>query len=1029
MKSTIEQLTVLCLVATLSASCAKESRTESIIPAGYEKVVFSARAELAKTALSGEGESKTVSWIEGDEITIFYEGGSTTAKAASSGTSTTFNAVLPEGLEDFYGVYPSDAATFTEGAFSVSVPSVQEGAFANGNLAVAKLYKESASSFKNVTSFIKVIVSDAEYTKVVLNAVGGESIAGTLAVTLDGNEPVIGEVSDGVSEITLNVSEAGTYYVAIVPDTQFSKGILAKYYKGDTPAGSYFLDRDLIIERSRIASVGALEERIGNYYASPEGAGAKTGKNEDNAMDAAALMALLNASDDADKLVAQAAALDGATIHLAAGTYDFGDMLSMKYGSPVKLTFEGAADIASVISGNDTHRIFEIGDGADVSFNNIEFTHGLGPESSVPSMLAEEGTNLNLTDCKVTYCRNYSGGGYHSLGGIVAKGTIIVDNCEFANNSASYGASLSVYADATVTNSNFHDNLGQKGPGNSIYVATAPASVSSHVVYVEKCNFTDNTTKGSADGGAFSSCDGTSTLKDCVFSGNVNESKGGSCTYMWNSAVVNFDGCAFTNCKGGNLDASLGGAILVNHSAHPTFTGCVFTDCEAYRGGAVYFGAAYEKNDVVIEFTECEFTGCYAEDEGGCINIRSTGDATYNITDCSFHGNTTPWGAVYCNNGEDGNRTIVNVSGGDFTGNIGKTRDDKNRNGAVLYPSTRSTFNVSGVRFEGNVADNGPAVFLAAETAICNCEDCEFIENEAKTNGGVIFANANTTKFYCNSSVFDSNKAKAGAVYYNGKDGFKAYFNACSFKENNWSDNYGGMIKIAESKSNNVLCLNNCSGNHNYSNGSGKTGQQCTWINLPTNNDVKFVIANTSFIGNLQDKNGNTSSSTSSSAPGIVRIDNKSGATKVKLYMVNNILTKIDEGLTNYGVASSIDSYASQYCNYNKGYSRWISGKNEPGGYFDTDGRLPKHFGDLAWDDSSNLWAWNGNNSGSNNLGATADINAAISSADSDFYAWLISVGAISSDGTTAVDARGTTRGSYSWPGSYDKGDKTGPNN
>ena len=578
-------------------------------------------------------------------------------------------------------------------------------------------------------------------------------------------------------------------------------------------------------------------------------------------------------------------------------------------------------------------------------------------------MLAEEGTNLNLTNCKVTYCKNYSGGGYHSLGGVVAKGNIVVDKCEFANNGASYGASLSVYADATITNSNFHDNLGQKGPGNSIYVATAPASVSSHVVYVEKCNFTDNTTSGSSDGGALSSCDGTTTVKDCVFSGNVNESKGGSCTYMWNGAVVNFDGCTFTNCKGGKLDASLGGAILAINSSKPTVTNCIFTNCEAYRGGAIYSVTSSSDGMVVAG---CTFTGCYSPDEGAGIDVRSGSKAV--ISNCNFVENTSPWGAVYAGD----SKTLIDIDGG---------------------------------LFKDNVAKVGTALKTGA--ALC-------------TGDG--------TTIRCNGVVFDGNKASTGAVFRNESNNFKAYFNACVFKENNWSDNYGGMIKIAESKSNNVLCLNNCSGNHNYSNGSGKTGQQCTWINLPTNNGVKFVIANTSFIGNLQDKNGNVSSSSSGSAPGIIRIDNKSGATKVQLYMVNNILTKWDAN-TNYGVASTIQTYAAQYCNYNKGYCRWIGGTNEPGGYFDTDGRLPKHFGDLAWDDSSNLWTWNGENSGSKNLGATADINAAISNADSDFYAWLISVGAISSDGTTAVDARGTTRGSYSWPGSYDKGDKTGPNN
>ena len=58
---------------------------------------------------------------------------------------------------------------------------------------------------------------------------------------------------------------------------------------------------------------------------------------------------------------------------------------------------------------------------------------------------------------------------------------------------------------------------------------------------------------------------------------------------------------------------------------------------------------------------------------------------------------------------------------------------------------------------------------------------------------------------------------------------------------------------------------------------------------------------------------------------------------------------------------------------------------------------------------------WNGTLSGtsSNMLAPTADVNAAIQSADTKFYSWLESVGAL------GKDIEGNSRGTTSYPGCY----------
>lgn len=707
---------------------------------------------------------------------------------------------------------------------------------------------------------------------------------------------------------------------------------------------------------------------------------------------------------------------------------------------------------------------------ATVEFNNCSFTdnttNSYGGAISIASSFT--GT-ISINGGSISNCSASS-----QEGGAISQdaGTLVVDGLKIDGCSAKYGGAYTTAGGtAHFKNCEFgktsRNTAAQRG--GCIYSNNVAVTAENHTftdcwISGQVSSGGDEVTGGGARFGSgasplFTRCTFDNCSSTTTYSGDGEKSGAGAVHIA--SSSPSFVSCTFSNCSAEAAHSKAGGgAIRISNSeSQPSFDKCKFTNCvTTYRGGAVYTQSARN-----IDFTECEFTGCYSPEEGACVDIWSTASVTYNFTDCSFHDNTSPWGALYCNNGNSSNRTIVNVTGGDFTKNIGKTLDNSYRNGSALYPSTRATFNVSGVRFEGNVANNGPAVFLGAQTSIFNCEDCEFIDNEAKTNGGVYYANAdgnefycnncefkgnvannyggvfysnnNDTKVYCNSSVFDNNIAYAGAVYGNKNNNFKAYFNACSFKNNNWSKTYSGLTYFGEDTdkpTGNVMGINNCSGRGNYNNGTNRSAQQCTWINLKTDRGLKFIFANNSFIGNLEDANGICSDV--STAPGIIRLDNKNGATSVNLYLANNILMNLsddkDHDNSHCGIAfSGSTNYPTQYCNFNKGQAKRVQ-KTEDSGYFGSGngaGRHKNNFTSLTWNDNSNLWTWNGSGSGGYYLGATATINEAISNADSDFYAWLISVGAVSSNGTSAVDARGNARGLYSLPGSYDTGNKTSP--
>ncbi|MCQ2168821.1 MAG: right-handed parallel beta-helix repeat-containing protein [Bacteroidales bacterium] len=756
MKKTFQSIMTLGIAATLIVSCAKENAVEKIVPAGFKTVEYTVASEAAKTSLSGDGADKTVNWVEGDEITIFYEGGSTTATASSSGPSTTFSAIVPEQAV-CHAVYPSYAAVYADDAFAVTIPAEQDGAFANGNMSVAHLEESGVSTFYNVTSFVKVIVNDADYTKVVLKAVGGEDIAGTLAVTLDGG-PEIGEVTEGESEITLNVAEPGTYYVAIVPGVTFTKGILVTYYKGDAEAGSYFLDANITIGRAMIASVGAAEERIGDYYVSETGAGSKSGKNEKNAMDPAALKALLDAVDD-DKKPAQAAALNGSTIHFAAGTYDFGELVTMSYGQEVDVVFQGADDVASIITGNDEHRLLVVGDGVKATFDNIEFSHSLTAKSSEPAIILENGSESTFTNCKVLDNVNKdAGGANHSQAGILAGGVSHFENCEFARNEASYGASLSFKADATVNGCNFHNNTGVGAPGNSLYISE------DCTVNVENCQFYDNTTSGDY-GGAVSSCAGTLNMTGCSINNNQNTSKRGAAMRLWNGAKAVLTNCEMKN----NHVSSWGGAVYMQNTSSLEIVGGTYDNNDGQ--GAGFVSVADKAN---LKITGAALTNNKATSgNGGAIVFESTGKLE--CTDVTFTGNTASSMAAVC---------YIGSGTADFKGcTFGKEGEGNTAtsSGGVFRIKT-STVTIDDCSFTSNQGSYGGAISIEGSTSpVITVKDCHFLKCKTTTSGsnkgGAIMQDAGTLTV--TGSTFDDCSSKDGGVY--SAAGGSASFTDCDF--------------------------------------------------------------------------------------------------------------------------------------------------------------------------------------------------------------------------------------------------------
>lgn len=195
---------------------------------------FSAEVEQPKTCLNG----KTVEWKAGDRITVFGGEEKSCFSTTDNGASASFLGEMAPH-DSYYALYPhDDAASCSEGIFSVNVPAEQKAvpnSFGPGaNLTVGRADGKSFA-MKNVLGYVKFTTADT-YSRILVQAVGGEKISGPATVTF-GDAPTV-EMGDlAASSIQMIPSSgtgisAGTYYVALAPG-YLAGGLKFTFYTSD----------------------------------------------------------------------------------------------------------------------------------------------------------------------------------------------------------------------------------------------------------------------------------------------------------------------------------------------------------------------------------------------------------------------------------------------------------------------------------------------------------------------------------------------------------------------------------------------------------------------------------------------------------------------------------------------------------------------------------------------------------------------------------------------------------------------------
>ncbi|MCR5561167.1 MAG: hypothetical protein K6F58_05045 [Bacteroidales bacterium] len=843
-------------IAALAFSCAKETPAPTPEDPDSGKIIFQAYAAQTRTTVeNGAGSERIVKWAAGDEIKIWYAAdASVTANAATAGTSTSFEVEGLGAASDYYASYPSGISAFDGTDLSVTVPAAQDGNFASANMSVATTPAgELSLHFYNVTSLVKFDLAGAGYTKAVFCGANGEDITGIVPVTFDKDGlGVVTGVTPGAaasagSSVEVTVSGTGTYYFSILPQT-LADGYMVQLYKGSSLDETVSMPHSINFAKGTIVYLGSLDGKsVSDFFATPSGAGNKTGRNWDNAFDAAALKAFLDQPVDGggdqidDAALAKAAVLDGATIHMAAGDYDFAGEAKIEfsgYASQVGITFKGGypAGLAgtsvaerdtttyrSAITSSVAGSIITLGDQTNVSFEGITFKGATRAVDGGALMADAESGDCSLTLTSCRFINNANTDDYTGAGVYIKKGSATISECYFASNYARNGSCINLDAgNGTVSISDclFEYNT-------TFNTSACVQNGSTKTVSITDCTF-DHNTAGSYGGGAFhtNASGASTTFSGCTFSNN-SAGQGGAISIQKGSA-------AFTNCSFTGNTATKGSKSDTQETDD---------DLGAYAGGAIILHDATS----VCTLNSCTFTNNSAPNgSGGAIAYESVA-ATLNVNaGTSFSGNTAynHGGAIYVRGAGKLFITGESASKVNFTDNKTLATGNQHANGGAIWLGASSQTTMSYAVFDGCEAgkedgstvnySNGGAISIKTVNSF-SASNCEFTACRGR-NGGVLNVELGSGKTATFTNCdFHDNVGRSGAS----KDGTSGNFhgavarfggsgtttfNTCSFTDN---VAYNGGGALHSNTANTVVC-NNCSFSNNDSNSSGGS---ITWEN------------------------------------------------------------------------------------------------------------------------------------------------------------------------------------------------------
>ena len=613
-------------VAAVFTACTKDGvDTAPQTPAPSEKdgfvtLTFAASIPETKTTLGDkQGGVYPVSWEAGDQIAIHWildgTAGSTTCSATTSGSTTTFVASVPDGVQ-YYAVYPATLnVTLDDNSFSVNVPHTVDGTFKDANVMAAKAVG-TTFHFKNVGGILKFRPGASGWdTGFKFRAVASGKINGPVGLTF-GSDGSIESYDVSASSGTFNsyiwgaLNASTDYYIPLRPGIEITEfAAQAKLADPATTSCAYWKG-SYTTARSRFWNLGSVAPKLQRDFWFSASGSDDSPMTQANPGSLAQARTLLSAAT-----IFNSMRLNGSTLHFLAGTYSFSEPITIApvaydsgYYPVFSIVGEGVGDDGTIFDGGEASSFFTINTGSKFTAEKINFTHGAAANGAALSIGDDKSTDDNLfvtfRDCKFDSNKADTHGGAILIPAAANKGGIAAfDNCLFNANVATAGSGGVAYtASGTVAlffnKCTFTGNTG-KANAHTIYMNNSSARLAMNCCTVNAGNFTRSN-------GAAITCKGHQVLANSTFWSSKEAGKWGTIalgmatsTEMQNAANVvncvirnnsetygafyfhvnyyqNVNWCLFTGSTGDNSNSTV--ASSVDLGLNGTFASPVYKD-------------------------------------------------------------------------------------------------------------------------------------------------------------------------------------------------------------------------------------------------------------------------------------------------------------------------------------------------------------------------------------------------------------------------------------------------------------------
>ena len=277
----MNRVLIACLVAAALAACSSPVSPER--SAGKELQSFTLTA-------SQEGQSGTrtviqdetkVFWQPGDEVKLFFDGEA--GKFTSTNTEPVgvakFNGTLNvligfnEGFptdKPLWGLYPyREDATSDNASVTTTLPADQTGAagtFAKNTYITLGRSETLSMGFWGVCGGLRFSVTQEGIRQVEFESLGGEALAGRITLAFEDGAPVVKEVSDARSRLTLTLPggeafQPGQWYYFVALPGTLEQGFKLVFHRGSRIA-EYRSDKSVTIKRSVFGSLSHVDEGL-----------------------------------------------------------------------------------------------------------------------------------------------------------------------------------------------------------------------------------------------------------------------------------------------------------------------------------------------------------------------------------------------------------------------------------------------------------------------------------------------------------------------------------------------------------------------------------------------------------------------------------------------------------------------------------------------------------------------------------------------------------------------------------------------